>query len=501
LLKNVGSNWVYTLVTIAVAFVLTPFLVKTLGTEGYGTWMLITSMTGYLSLLALGVPMASVRYIAEHVAEDDECEVNRAIGSSAGLYVFLGSIALLVGVGLLAVFATYDIPQSIEVDANVAFVIAVLFAASGFIALLPEGIMHAYDEFVPRNMVRVGVLLLRFFLTLWLLSLRPSLALLASILLGCQTLDFLASRLLIKRAHRRVRISLRDFDWAEGKRIFTFSLFVLLIYAGTRLSFETDSLVIGAFLDVGSIAYYTVSNSFLVYLMQFIVSIGAVVLPMATRLKTQGRSAELEAVFLKWSKVALSVTMAATLFLVVLGPRFIAWWIDPSFENPSGPVLQILMLSSLLFLPMRGVALPVLIGLGKPGIPTIGFLVTGLVNVGISIALVGQLGLNGVALGTAIPNVLFAIVVIAQACQELGVGLMRYTVYVFPRVMLGALPVLGVLLWFRDVLDVRSLAGLFLGGSAMCVAFALVWIFFVYRGDPYFDARSQLARLTAWSRR
>ena len=61
----------------------------------------------------------------------------------------------------------------------------------------------------------------------------------------------------------------------------------------------------------------------------------------------------------------------AGLFLIVFGPTFIGWWIDPSFEGPSGQVLQILMVSSLVFLPVRGVALPILMGLGKPKIPAI----------------------------------------------------------------------------------------------------------------------------------
>ena len=53
MLRNVGSNWVLTLVTIGATYVLTPFVIHVLGPEGYGTWTLITSMTGYIGLLAL----------------------------------------------------------------------------------------------------------------------------------------------------------------------------------------------------------------------------------------------------------------------------------------------------------------------------------------------------------------------------------------------------------------------------------------------------------------
>jgi len=251
---------------------------------------------------------------------------------------------------------------------------------------------------------------------------------------------------------------------------------------------------------VSSIPYFTVANSFILYLMEFIIAIAAVVMPLATRLKTQGREAELRETFLKWSKVALSVTMMAGLFLLVLGPRFIAWWIDPTFEQPAGQVLQILMVSYLVFLPVRGVALPILMGLHKPGLPTIGFLVAGVINLALSILLARPLGLAGVAIGTAIPNVLFAVLVLVHACRELDTPVAEYLRYVVPRATLGALPVLALLLWFKLDLDVRSLGGLAGAGVAMLLLFAVTWVFFVYRNDPYIDLRGRVARLRVGGR-
>src|SRR5260221_364631 len=167
MLRNIGSNWVLTLVTIAATYVLTPFTIHTLGRDGYGTWTLITALTGYMSLLALGVPMACVRYLAEHVAEGDARKMNETIGSCGSLYV-------------------------------------------------------------------------------------------------------------------------------------------LLLGAGARLSFETDALVIGGVLGVGAIPFYAVANSLVVYLMDFTIAIAAVVSPMATKLNTEGKRPQLIEIFLKWSKISLS---------------------------------------------------------------------------------------------------------------------------------------------------------------------------------------------------
>ncbi len=499
--KSVGSNWVVTVVTIVAVYFLTPFTIHKLGDDGYGTWNLINAITGYLGLLALGVPMASVRYFAQHVAAGDERKLNEAIGSCASLYLFLGVIAVIAGAGMYLFFTrSYHIPANLNQDARVAFGLVVLLLSVGFVALLPNGILAAHDDFVPRNIVRLWGVLLRVVLTFGLLALQASLTMLAIVQLACTVFDFTLCWGLVRRRYPATRLRLADFDWKMARAIFAFSIYVLVLNAGARLSFETDSIVIGKFMDVRSIPYFTVANSFLIYLMEFLISIAAVVMPAATRLQTQGKREELREIFLKWSKIALTLTIAAGMFLIVMGPRFVAWWVDPSFEQPAGQVLQILMLSYLVFLPIRGVALPMLMGLGKAGLPTIGFLVAGLVNLALSIALVRPLGLAGVALGTAIPNVLFAAVVFVQACRELDVGVGTFFRYVVPRAVLGAVPALALLLWLKLGLDVRGLLALAAAGGAMLVVFVATLVFFVYRNDPYTDLRGYLPRLKLLSR-
>ncbi len=494
MLRNIGSTWVVTLLGIAATYVLTPFVIHSLGAEGYGTWTLIVSLTGYINLLALGIPMACVRYLAGPVAKGDEVQVNKVIGSCAGLYMALGAAALVIGAVLMAVFRLYDIPHALDTQSTLAFGVMVIYVSAGFLGLLPEGILFAHLDFVSRNAVRIAGVLLRLSLTVFALKINPSLVVLAAVQLACLVFDFGASWFVIRRRHPAVRIDLSAFDRGTVRSILSFSLYVLLLQAGARLAFETDALVIGAVLGVAMVPFYVVANSLIVYLMEFVLAIAAVVSPMATQLGAEGRMEELGEIFLKWSKVALSLTLMVGLFLIVLGPNFIGRWIDPSFEQPAGQVLQILMVSSLLFLPARGVAQPILTGLGKPKAPTIAFLGAGVLNLVLSVVLARPFGLVGVALGTAIPNVLFALVVLVLACRELGITLTRYTRYVVPRAVVGAIPVLGLLLWFKHGLQVREMVGLIAAGSAMVVVFAVTWIFYVYRDDPFVDLRSHLVR-------
>src|SRR4029453_17194432 len=224
---------------------------------------------------------------------------NEGIGSCAGLYLMLGAAAIVVGGILSGVFlGVYDLPGALRVDARLAFGIMVLTVSAGFIGFLPEGIMYAHHDFVLRNLIRVSGILLRLVLTVALLALDASLVLLALVQLACFAFDFGIGWICIRRRYPAIRISLADCNRPTIRRIFSFSVFVLLLHAGSRLTFEADALVIGARLGVASIPFYAVANSLIVYLMEFIIAIAAVVSPMATKLSTERRPDELREIFL-----------------------------------------------------------------------------------------------------------------------------------------------------------------------------------------------------------
>jgi hypothetical protein len=77
---------------------------------------------------------------------------------------------------------------------------------------------------------------------------------------------------------------------------------------------------------------------------------------------------------------------------------------------------------------------------------------------------------------------------------------MEFLGYVFPRAVLGGIPVLGLLLWCRNSLDVRGFAALAAAGAAALLLFTVTWVFFVYRNDRYVDLRARLPRVRVWRR-
>jgi O-antigen/teichoic acid export membrane protein len=510
MLRNIGSNWALSLLQIIVLMQLTPIQVNALGEGANGAWLTVASLTGVLGLLILGVPMASVRFIAQHVASKDLQKINQAVASCLGICLFLGIGAIGVGAGL-SVFFERTYLQSAEwqslgprwlEQARIAYWISVLQVGFGFAAQLPFGVLEAHHAFVARNGVGIVVLALRFVLTVGLLYYYPSLVVIALVQVVGMTVEFLGGLLLIRRHCPGVRFGLRGFDRQKVMHILGFSVFVMLLTVGNQIAFRSDALVIGAFLDPAQGTFFDVGNKFFPPLTGIVLGIGAVVMPLAAKLQATGDVEQLKHAFLKWSKISYSLALLVGAYLLVVGPEFVAWWMGPGFGGTSGPIVQVLMASFLFFLPVRGVALPILMGLGKPVKPALALLGMAIVNLAVSLLLVKPLGIFGVALGTALPCVGFAVAVALFACRELGVSGRAYLAYVAFRPTLGVLPAMLFLLWLKLVLRVfpqgvsrtAGVVPLVLAGLGMVVLFAISWVIFVYRGDPYFDLQSKVER-------
>jgi O-antigen/teichoic acid export membrane protein len=174
-------------------------------------------------------------------------------------------------------------------------------------------------------------------------------------------------------------------------------------------------------------------------------------------------------------------------YLVVLGPEFLEVWLGNSYTPRVGLVMQILMGSFFFFLPMRGVALPVLMGIGKTKGPGFGLLAMGLTNLTLSLALVGQFGIFGVAFGTAVPNVVFSVIFLYLSCKHLGVSIDEYLRYVVQRSVLGALPALLFLLALKQWVGMDSWLLVLSAGVAYTAIFITCQLFFVYKGDQLTD--------------
>jgi O-antigen/teichoic acid export membrane protein len=372
-------------------------------------------------------------------------------------------------------------------DTQQALLAMLILVGSSFALRLPYAVFDAHHDFVVRNLIQGAGFLLRFGLTLVALSWKPSSTVLAAVLIVVALSEFVVASKVSARRHSPLRIRPGRLDRTLIKKLLSFGIFAFLINMGVVLAYQIDTLVIGQFLNNGVAGEYALGNKIFEQFITLVLAIGMVAMPMATDLWARKDYGGVRTVFLKWSKISTSLVLLVGGYLAVLGPRFLEVWLGESYTPRVGTVMQILMVSFFFFLPMRGVALPVLMGIGKTKGPGFGLLAMGLTNLAMSVVLVNQFGIYGVAFGTAVPNVLFAVYFLYLTCKHLEVPLDEYLRYVIQPSILGSVPALGLLFLFDRYFLLGTWIPVLGAGVAYTAVFVICQLFYVYKADPLTD--------------
>jgi O-antigen/teichoic acid export membrane protein len=486
MLKNIGSNWFLMAVTGLATFFLMPFNLGHLGSAQYGIWLVIAGLTAYLSLLHLGVPMASVRHMTQAIAAKDTLQLNRVVASCAALYLGLGLMTGLLGLALLVFFeATYAVPIEMSGLARLAFILSLLQTAIGFVAYMPYAILSAYQSFVPKNAIMVAAVLVRIAVNIFLALLFPNLVTLAVVMLVTTLFELVVAWGYIFVTFPEIRPRSVHVRLATIREMMGFSAYVFLMALGGQLAFQSSVLVIGHAMTSADVVSFAIPNSLMLILMQFVTGIASVIMPLATSLQATGKKDELRSILFRWTKISLALSWCAGLFLFVFGPEFLHFWIKSAYTAEAGRALRILMASYLVYLPVRGVALPMLMGLGKAKWLTIATLAGGILCIALSLIWVRRYGIEGVAWAVFVHNILVAGAMAWLICHELRIPLRLYFNATVPLSMIGGFAGLVLLGWWHYTWHPSGLFGLGLAGLLTLVISGGLWAGLVLRHDPH----------------
>jgi len=449
LIRNIASNWVGYAVQVGVGFVLTPFIVGSLGETQYGVWTLVVGLTGYYGLLDLGVASGMTQYLTRYLAAKDIDNLNRS--ASTG-FVALTCIGLLVFVGSLIVAFTASSLfriQAVSAD-EVTWVLAITgtSVAIQFAFFTYSAVFTAVQRFDLSNLIGISTRLLSAVATVVCLNMGYGLIGLSLVIAGTNLIDYLLRWRVARRLLPAMKISARLANRQSLQEVISFGVWNFVGAGGARLISYTDALVIAAFMPVAAVAPFAIAANLRSYFEEIFVRVGFVFFPAVTELDARGDEAGLRQLYLVSSRFML---LGSSLLgsLGILGAHdFFRLWLGRSFAEPAdypsvATIFYLLLGASMIAVAQR-IGYQVLLGTRRVRLLALLLVAEGVSNLLISLLLVGSHGLIGVAAGTLIPAVLFqGVVQPVFVCKLLRISLRSYCreVLLRPALVLGALVV------------------------------------------------------------
>ncbi len=426
LMRSVAANWVGFAAQIGAAFFISPVLVHGLGDRRYGIWSLVESVLAYLMLFDLGVAASVVRYVARFEATRDQDALNRVV--SASVCIFAAAGTAILGVTLVVAFPAFPllhVPEDLVTEGRWMLVLLGLNLAVGLPMSVFACVLDGLGRYPAKSAIRTTGIITRSAVFLLVIRSGGGLLPVAVTVTACSLLEHLAMALAAKRYLPGLHFSPRLVDRPTLRVIRSYSIDALLAMLAGRVSFQTDAIVINAFLLPQSITLFAIAGRLVEYAKDSLRVATMVLTPAVSALEARGDSEGIRGVLIDSTRYVLWLILPVQLGLLLLGRPFLHLWMGAEYAAGSYPTLVILALPLSLAL-SQSVPIRILYGTGRLRWFARAVIAEAAANLLLSVLLVGPYGIEGVALGTAVPNTLLNCAVGVYVCRALGVGVGSY---------------------------------------------------------------------------
>lgn len=403
---NVIMNWIAMAVAMVVPFFLTPLVVKHLGATAYGIWILAISTVGYLNLLDLGLRSAIIRFVSKAQTQGRVDEAQDAISAALWFRSLISSAVVVISIILTFVFVRwFKIPPDMKWAAQITILMCSLGVANTLVSGVFGAVLAAMSRYDILSLITVSQTVLRALGVIFILRSNRGLISIALWDFTVGLLTGLATWLITRKLYPISRVKIQKPNMQTFKMLWSYSFTMFIIIISAQVVFSTDNLVIGSFLSVGLVSFYSIGGSLTVYSRQIVSAMSTTFTPMASSLEAAGRMDDLQKLLMRGTQASLGLALPISLALLFRGKTFIGLWMGQQYATVSGTVLQILMISQF-FTVANVTAANIMFATGKHKAVAKCASIEALLNFCLSVFLVRKIGIYGVAWGTSITMLL-----------------------------------------------------------------------------------------------
>jgi len=475
---NAVTSWVANIVSAAMGLVIVPFLLATVGKEGYGLCSLAAAIVSLTVSVDLGLQFALSRHIAAHMARQDTARVNELFTTSLAILMSVAAISA----GACFVLArplvsAFNIPESLAGEG--VFMIRWYAGVSiplAFVAVACRSALAGRNRFDVLNGIRGVFAVLQGVAILAILALTKwgiygwALAMLAS-----QAGNLLAAGYAVRRFCPEVRVRPGFFKPEAMRELMSLGGLVFLLQLCGLVSVHADPIILSCLLGPVAVALYAPSFALFRAAGPLVSVLTQQLHPLATSYHVAGRKEQLRELLIQGTKYTMLLGVPVSVILGVLSEPIIKLWLGRQLGQGYLITARVLAVWAViqLFSYAIGSQWPVLLGMAKLKFLAYVRVPLSLLNILASIICVKytSLGVLGVVVPTVVISAVRRVIVCVHVARAVDLPVASYfrQAYLRPLVVLVGLSAAAVGL--KAALRPESLPVLL----AVTTAILLVW--------------------------
>ena len=440
LVRNTLANGLGGVAGVAIAVLLTPFLITQLGLDAYGVWTLALTLSfagGYAALSDLGVEAATVRFVAEAFADHDDDRISELVATTLAFFAAIGLMiggAVVIAAGVLTDLFSVEAP--LRHDATIVFALVgaqlVFEMPARALAAVLEGTQR-FVTFQAAELTRAGVLAAA---TIGVLLGGGGIVGLGIAYAATSAATFCVYWVLAHRAVPGLHAAPWHASWTEFRRLVSYGTSVFTLRFTGTLYRQMDKAILGIATNPRLVGLYEVANK--IHLAASLVQSMSVSALAPAAAQSRRDPHLLRDMYLRGTCYTVAASLPVTLGALVFAQVLLRDWIGPE-AVPATDAAR-LFLAYLTIMVFHNVGTTMLVALGRLRRLLVITVAMTVVNLVVSIALVGRLEITGVLLGTLVASVLGWGPILALCLRSLDVGAGQWV----RRVLLPLVPGIAV---------------------------------------------------------
>jgi O-antigen/teichoic acid export membrane protein len=311
-------------------------------------------------------------------------------------------------------------------------------------------------------------------------------------------LSYAAYAMAARRAFPQMQIAVRRFSPSRVREVTAFSMYLFLIGIAAQVGMHVHTPILGAYLGTSAIAVYAVAYRLAEYQRQLCGQFSGFLFPLIVRYHAQNDATALRGTLVEGTRIGLGLATLAALGLIVFGDELIRIWMGRGFEAAVVP-LYVLAIAGIVMV-AQGPTGTILLGTGRHRLVAGASISESALNVGTMIALIGWLGLPGVAIGTAVPYIILNVfLLIPAACRAVDIPLSRFVRSAVVPTVVAVIPAAAVGILLRRAAPPESIVLLLGEGALVALVFATAFWTLGLSGEERGRYRISVRELAAGS--
>jgi O-antigen/teichoic acid export membrane protein len=418
------------IIGMGIAFFMMPFMIRKLGDTWYGVLTLVQVLTGYYYLVDFGLATAVTRYVSLYITKKDVLNTNMIINTSLVIYIVMAFLICLITF-VLAGFAGYFVSdQTVLETVRIIIVIMGLNLAFEFPFKAFAGIVGAYMRYDLLSASHLFTLTLSTVLTVVFLNKGYGIIAIAVIGFICSQISNVLFFFIAKWLFQDLKVGRKYFQKEKVRELFGFSVWSFVIQIGDQLRFRVDSFVLVWAYNAAVVTHFSIGANLANHLKNFISKATNFLTPLFTKYFAENNINEIRNKLLLATKINAILAVFGGGLIIIIGQSFIHRWMGENYID-AYPVLVILIIA-VAIVTIQTPSNNVFMAIAKHKFFAITNIVEGVSNLAISLVLVKQYGMVGVALGTLIPVIISRLIILPMylaKCVELPLA--KYYINIF----------------------------------------------------------------------